>query len=235
MAFAQDENPFGEEATEEGSADTVVIGEAPARRLNESTNSLLLRSVAQSNPTTPLQLCRAMSVLMDIEQWPVTRSYLDIFAEADIDGPGAYELNDKIGSDFFYRLARADELQPLGREQARKIFGLATQWANSRERIDGLLDQLASENVILRSEAFERLRRVGSPAVARILESFLDESRKDQYPGLRGALYRFNEKSVPVLVGAAHADSPEVQLEAIRALARQDSNEAIDELMWGLA
>lgn len=227
-AYAQDDNPFGEGA-EEG--DTIVLGEAPLE-LNESTNSLLLRSVAQSNPTSAMQLCRAIDVMIDIEEWDAANNYLGKFAEVEIDGPSAYELNDKIGSDFFYRLARADSLQPTGLEQAKKIFELATQWANSRERIDGLLDQLASENVIVRSEAFERLRRVGNPAVARILESFLDEDRKDQFAGLRGALYRFNEKAVPVLVGAAHADPPEVRLEAIRALAKQNSNEAFDEMMW---
>ncbi len=229
LAVAQNDNPFGEDDSDDAA---IVLTEPNTTRVGESTTDLLIRSVTQSNPTTPLQLSQAIVVMMDLDQWDRANDYLNQFAAIELDGPGAYKLNDKIGSDFFYQLARVDELQPAGREQATRVFGLATQWANSRERIDGLLDQLASENTILRSESFERLRRIGNPAVARILESFTDENRKDEYPGLRGALYRFDKTAVPVLIGAAHAEAPEVQLEAIRALAEQSSNEALDEMMW---
>lgn len=211
---------------------TIVLSDRSGSRVGETTQQLLLRTIASSNPQTPFQLCRSIKVLLDVKEYQAANTYLAQLAEIEIDAKAAYELNDAIGSDFFFRLARLEPLQPAGRQQATTIFGLATQWANSRERIDGLLDEMASDSIIVRSEAFERLRRIGSPAVARILESFVNPDREDEYPRLRGALYRFDSNVVPVLMGGANSDLEPIQYEAIRALAGQNSVEALDEVLW---
>jgi len=145
---------------------------------------------------------------------------------------GSVEHRRVSGRQHLFGAAWGNRDQPAGRKQAVSIFALATQWANSRERIDGLLDEMASENIIVRSEAFEKLRRIGSPAVGRILESFANPDREAEYPRLRGALYLFDVKAVPVLAGGANSDFEPVQYEAVRALARQNSIEALDEVLW---
>ena len=111
------------------------------------------------------------------------------------------------------------------------VFGKATQWANSDQRIETLIKELGVKNEYARGEAFAKLNRVGHKAVARLLETFSDLNREDEFPALRGALYAFGDAAVGPLLGAVEADNASVRIEAIRALAKQESNEAVDKLL----
>ena len=110
----------------------------------ENTEDLLVRTVAESNPTTPVELAKAVKVMIDIEQFEKAGEYLDSLAGLELDGAASYELNRVAGSDLFYEIARTSELQPQGRELALKVFSLATEWANSDSRIASLIKQVGT-------------------------------------------------------------------------------------------
>ncbi|WP_148619083.1 HEAT repeat domain-containing protein [Mariniblastus fucicola] len=197
----------------------------------ENTEELLVRSVAQSNPTTAIELAKAIGLMIDIERFDVASEYLDSLASLELDGEASYELNRSVGPDLFYEIARAKDLQPLGRETAVKVFKAASSWANSDERVAVLIDQLASDDEYARGEAFAKLNRVGKKGVARVIETFADQNREDDFPAMRGALYAFGESAVGPLLGAAESNEPAVRIEAIRGLAKLESNQAVDMLL----
>ena len=211
--------------------DIIRLG-APERVVRiETTEELLVRSVAQSNPTTPVQVAKAVGLMINIKRFDKANEYLDTLSKLELDGKASYELNRVVGSELFYEIARTSELQPLGRETALKVFRSASTWANSDERIDGLIEQLATKNEYSRGEAFAKLNRVGKKAVARVIETFADQNREDDFPALRGALYAFGDAATGPLLGAAESSEPAVRIEAIRALAKLESNQAVDLLL----
>ena len=197
----------------------------------ENTEDLLVRTVAQSNPTTAIELAKAVGLMIDIEEFQKAGEYLDSLASLELDGKTSYELNRVVGSDVFYEIARADQLQPRGRELALRVFASATEWANSDSRIDSLIKQAATKDKYARGEVFAKLNRVGPKAAARVIETFADENRDEEFPALRGILYAFGDAAVGPLLGAAEATEPSIRIEAIRALATLENNRAIDILL----
>ncbi len=233
-AFAQDANPFAQDAgliPDENDRDVIRLGSEERVVGLENSEELLIRSVAQSNPTTAIEIAKAISLMLDIDQFDKAKEYLDLLSRLELDGEASYELNRVVGSDLFYSIARSNELQPLGREVSMKVFKQASVWANSDQRIDMLIKELATKNEYARGEAFAKLNRVGHKAVARVLETFADLNREDEFPALRGALYAFGDAAIGPLLGAAEASNPSVRIEAIRGLAKQESNAAIDMLL----
>lgn len=197
----------------------------------ENAEDVLVRSVAQSNPTTAIELSKAIGWMMDIDRLDKAGLYLGKLAQLELDGESSYELNRTIGSDLFYRIARSSELQPEGREVALKVFTAASKWANSDARIESLIKQVATKNDYSRGEAFAKLNRVGKKGVARLIETFGDQTREADFPALRGALYAFGDSALGPLLGAAESTDPSIRIEAIRALAKLESNRAVDMLM----
>ena len=218
---------------------TKLIDEAPSERALirlgstkeiaiEEPEELLVRSVAQSNPTTPLEISKAIGLMLDIEQFEKAKEYLGKLAGADLNGRVSYELNRDAGSDLFYRLARTDEMQPQGRALALKVFRAASEWANSDERISQLVEEVATGDTYQRGESFAKLNRIGEKAVAKVIEAFADDQREKQFPALRGALYAFGEAALDPLTGAADSTVPAVRIESLRALAKLKDNRAVD-------
>ena len=50
----------------------------------ENTEDLLVRTVAQSNPTTPVELAKAVKVMIDIEEFEKAGEYLDSLAGLEL-------------------------------------------------------------------------------------------------------------------------------------------------------
>ena len=224
---------FGQEnpGAEDESREVIQLGKSERELRIDDTAALVIRSVAQSNPTTPAEVAKAVGLMIEIKQYDEAKKYLDTLASLSLDGEASYELNRAVGSDLFYEFARTSELQPGGRKLALKVFASASEWANSEARIDGLIQQLASDNDYDRGEAFAKLNRVGKKGIARVIETFADQAREDDFPALRGALYAFGKSALGPLLGAAEASEPTVRIEAIRGLAKLDSNRAVDMLL----
>jgi len=96
-----------------------VAGSAPALtqlddvRLNE-TERIILRTVQSSNPETALELAKAASVLVEIDLFNDARFYLGKIDAMGLDQLKMFELNDKMGADFFIFIHTHAPLQPEG-------------------------------------------------------------------------------------------------------------------------
>ncbi len=241
-AVAQDNpfgaaNPFG--ATSAPDAPTAPGAAAPSGpdeplsidpKLPNAVR-LLIKTTQQSEPSTTIEFARAAKTMTDIDQFDHARFYLRrLIALAPTDEQ-MFELEQVIGADFFLEIHAIDFLQPEGKQFARALFSSARRAATSPDRVNGLIRGLSNENITLRSDAFHSLKRIGASAAADMLAVFADPQREAEYPYLRGALRNMSDAAVAPLVGAAHSDNLQVQVEAVRALDSFPSGEAADAML----
>ena len=196
------------------------------------TERVILRTVQESDPKTGVELAKAASVLIEIEMYNDARFYLGKIEALNLDQAKMFELNDQVGSDFFLFIHTNARLQPEGESLARKVMVASRSESSSPARMNQLIKTLSDENVSVRSDAFRKLRRLGEPAVAAMLNVFAQPERSSEYPGIRGALMHMGVHAQGPLLGAAYASDVQVQAESIRALGSFESTEANDALMW---
>lgn len=215
------ENPFdsgsGSESTP--SRPVKVLEEPEIGSDTPQTASLLIRSVKQSNPESPIELARAIKVMLNVRQFDFAKYYLSRLMSASMEENQQAELVSELGSDFFFTLHATEELAPEGREFSRKMLAANRQVQQSPEQIQGLVAKLNDPSIAIRSRAFRGLRRIGPTAIAALIEVFSDQDSKAVFPGVRGALRSMGEQAIPLLRGAAVADHAGVRSESLQALA----------------
>jgi HEAT repeat protein len=229
-AEAQDD-PFATGTPADSNADENPITLADITKITDETTKLVLRTVRDSKPQTPEKLTEAARVLMDVKLYDDARYYLGIVSMMGLDDNQMFELQEAIGSDFFSLIQLTDEVQPEGKTLARKVFTSANKIGLAPARIDQLIKTLNSPDIFVRSEAFRKLRRLGEPAVAELLNVFAQDDRVSEFPGVRGALKSMGAHAEGPLLGAARASDLQVQTEAIRSLGYYRTSEALDVMM----
>ena len=180
-------NPFGGEGGEASSAPEA----RPSEALEEpeigpdvsSTARLLIRSVKQSDPQTPVELAKAVKVMIDSGQFDFARFYLARLISVELDGQQRSDLVRAMGSDFFFTLHATDQLAPEGRDFSRQLLAANHQFRQSPEQLEQLIGTLNDQNIAIRSRAFRSLRRIGPTAIAALIEVFADPEKKDVFPG----------------------------------------------------
>ncbi|MEM7453615.1 MAG: HEAT repeat domain-containing protein [Planctomycetota bacterium] len=231
-------NPFGSGSTGPDRAAPAQGGQSAVQGQQAAIDPslpepvrLVIESVRNSNPTTAMELARVARTLNDIEQYDEARFYMQRLIQLSPPDQTMFELEQVIGVNFFFEIHSSDFLQPEGTQLAAMVLSGARRAATAPERIDGLIRGLSNDNISLRSEAFRALRRLGNPATAELIHVFTDAGRVNEYPFIRGALRNMGETAVRPLVGAAHSDDAQVQLEAVRALEAYPSSEASDAML----
>ncbi len=214
--FAVDD-PFAPKAVEprvlDGPDETINIQTRMLmieERLPKSIN-LIIRSIRETDPNSPVELARAVDSLMDVRQFVHAKYYLDLLSQSLLDDDRLFEIQQVLGSDFAMSLFTLEEMQPEGREFARKIFDATERKEFQPSRIEGLVKTLSNEDISIRSTAFRSLRQLGEPAAAAIINVFADATRADEFPFMRGALQRMGGSAIKPLAGAARAGHPRLR------------------------
>ena len=192
---------------------------------------LVIRSLRESNPTTPMELARAIRSTLNVRQYEEAKRYVDQLIRLDLDGPALFDLSDEIGSDFFLDIRDQAEFQPAGRQFAQHVFETVRAEAYAPNRIDELIVELSDGNRFVRQEAFRRLRLLGAPAVAVMLQVCEDKNRRNEIPFVQSALKQMGEPAMFPLIGAARADGTIAQAVAIGSLSNIPSALALDPLL----
>ena len=204
--------------------------EEPDQSLSDGVK-LVIRAVRESNPTTPIELGRAIKSMINIEQFNEAKKYLAQLNGLNLKGPEIFDLSETLGADFLIDLKIIPELQPEGATFAAQAFQTAKQEAYAPERIAQLISELSDENKFVRNDAFRKLRLLGAPAVAVMLEVCENEKRRKEVPFLQSALKQMGEPALLPLIGAVRADGTVAQAVAVGALSSINSPLAHDALL----
>ena len=215
-AAKKDDNTFG---SSKPAASTPQLNILPKIDPNlDPATRLIMESVRKVAPVTPLELAKALQTMLDIEQYADAKYYLGILIETGADPQTLFNMHEAIGPNLFLQVYYQDELLPAGREYAKRVFATVRKEALSPARVNRLIKSLSDSNVSSRSDAFHKIRRLGPPAIARVIEVFADESRESEFPFIREALRNMASDAADPLVGAVRSNNPTIQLEAVRAL-----------------
>ena len=215
-AAKKDDNPFG---SSKPGASTPKLNILPKIDPNlDPATRLIVESVRKAAPVTPLELAKALQTMLDIEQFADAKYYLGVLIETGADPQTLFNMHEVLGPNLFLQVYYQDELMPAGREYAKRVFATVRKEALAPARVNRLIKTLSDSNISYRSDAFRKIRRLGPPAIARVIEVFADENRKSEFPFIREALRNMASDATDPLVGAVRSSDPTIQLEAIRAL-----------------
>ncbi len=229
--FSGDEDPPASTST----ADAPVAVTATDQEVFEITSDnarsdigLVVRSVRLSDPKTADELLSAIETLLDVEAIGDARFYLNKLVKQNLNQQQLFELFQVRGTEFFYQLHATDELAPTGQAFAKQVLGAAKAYAVSPQRIGALVKQLSHEEISVRSNALNQLKRIGTPAYAAMLEVFADKNRSAEFNGIRGAVQHLGNDATEVLIAAARSRNDQLQAEAYVALTKLRSEEALE-------
>ena len=195
------------------------------------SEQVIIRAVHQSNPRTAYELANALRIMIDLDQIPQARFFLNRLNQLTLNDEQLFQLHEQAGLDFFLELHATEALLPESREFARKVLSATQAVANSPARLDQLVRRISDPDQSVRSTAFRQLRRLGPLAAVELLHAFRDPDRAEEFPYLRGALKAMGDDALEPLLAAARADDLQVQTEAIRALVNFNSTAATETLM----
>ena len=228
-------DPFDPFATDDPDVEVVNPADTVADvTLDESLSSgqqLVIRSVRESNPTTSVELAKAIETMLNIQQFGEAGKYLEQLIGLDLTRPQMFELSEEMGAPFLLDLRSEMELQPKGKPFAELVIRMAREEAFSTNRIGDLITELSDDNKFVRQAAFRKLRILGAPAVRLMLEVCEDQNRRMEVPFVSSALKQVGDSALLPLIGAARADGTVAQAVAAGALSNIDSVFATDALL----
>lgn len=239
----QDDNPFAVDSSDDSDDEELVPEDDTTdqvldvngfpnidENLNESVQ-LIIRSMRSSNPSTPIQLSRAIRTMMSVKQYDEAKRYLNILANSKVTSVQIYEMYQTIGADFFWDLAAEPAMQPLGRQYSRAVSSMVEKEAFDPTRIAQMIKQLSDDNLDVRTEAFQQLRLLGAPAAAGMLNAINDPTRDSEFGNIKKALRNMGDNAMLPLLAAARADGSAAQLAAVNALGNYSNKLAADTLL----
>lgn len=203
-----------------------AAADAPNSELSElkladsPATKAVLESLRHSNPATDAELCAALRTVMDLGIESDSHYYLRQLMALGLDPSAMAGMLDREGSDFFLRIHGSSLLEPAGKEFAKAVFAASRQRNVDPAFLTGLIDSLAEPALEVRSAAFQKLRRIGPPAAAALINSFAGQTDTERVLKMRSALRNFGPESMQPLLAGIASENLQVRYECLTALAR---------------
>ena len=99
-----------------------------------SASSLVLETVRESNPKTPVQLITAVENLVRVGEVEAAREYLQALMDSKLDQKALAALHANVGPAMILRLAAETRLAPLSGQFSRQVLTAATAVATDPGR-----------------------------------------------------------------------------------------------------
>ncbi len=172
-------------------------------------------AIRDANPTTPEQLLRAVSLLIQLERSDLARTYLEQLQNLNLDDAAKAQLQEQFGSGMLIRLSRQKELGPEGAQFVLSVLEAARRQATDPQRLAQLVTQLGGDSRQGRYEAAEQLVRAGQYAVPPLLTGIIQNPSPTLEQAGSAIIAELAAAAVPPL--AAFLSSPDGQQRAVAA------------------
>ncbi len=196
----QGTNPFGQPGAKPAPTPTVQ-NPGPLPGVLPTPEPLVVRLVRESNPATPLELTRAVQLMIQTSQLKEAKRYLQQLVALKMTPEEKAELQRKFGTGLFLQLSREADLQPEGAQVAEAVADAAYRAAQDPNRIAALIAKLSDPSVEERLTAMEDLRPSGTTAVIALADLLGDQQRLAEQPTIRAALLKFRSIAHEPLIG----------------------------------
>jgi len=208
---AQDGNPFGQPPGVKPATAPTAQTPPPAPGVLPKPEPLVVRLVRESNPATPLELTRAVQLMIQTGELKEAKRYVQQLVGLKMTAEEKAELQREYGTAFLLQLAREPDLQPEGSQVAEAISDAAYRAAQDPDRLASLISKLSDPSVEVRLTAMEDLLPSGTAAVIALANLLGDKERSDEYPTIRSALLKFRSIAHEPLIGYLDAANTNIE------------------------
>ncbi len=231
FAIAQ-ENPFGTPATP---APTTPGGPATPTVNPLAERDPVLQTIEDSNPTTPVDLARAVKAMMDYGRPADAKKYFDKLLAAAPDEKALADIHRALGSAFIFRLMRYEPLAPDGITLARAATDAAYKAARDEARLQTLVRDLSNPSLGIQRSAIVGLTEAGVEAVAPLVEALADSARSASHQDVANGLVVLGDVAIEPLIGALESPNEALVAQVIAVLGRLHARNAVKYLVGPLA
>ncbi len=240
FAWAQPVDPFGGGAPVDpsdpfGGPTTPAApstGTAVPKTLTPATKEdPVVLAIRESNPTTPVELTRAMQAMMNLGRPDVAKEFLTKLLATKPDQNALVAIHDEFGSALFIRLSRYKPLQPEGGQLSKDTLEAAYNYSRDPARLKSLADQVNDSSPTTRGVAVSELKRAGDAAVAPLVQILADPRRAAEHPAARQALVQLGSVAIEPLIGVLEAPDEALRAQVIDVLGRLRAHQALPDLV----
>ncbi len=223
-ATAQPVDPFGGGTPPAPGPATPPRATTPATRIVDDP---VVRAIRATNPTTPVELARAMQTMMMIARPDEAKKYLDELLKLIDDKDALVAIHKELSSAFFIRLSRYEPLLPEGLDLSKSVLDAAFKHARDPARMGDLVGKLNDPSVSVRGAAILELRRAAEAAIEPMVSVLADASRSDEHQAVRDALVQMGKPAIEPLIGVLEAADESLRIQAMDVLGRLAARDAV--------
>jgi len=220
--FGGGADPFGGGRPTSPTAPSASGGRQPIR-----SEHPVVATIRDQNPTSAVDLVRAVEMLMDIDEPDEAEKYLKQLLAGRPDVDTLVGLQRRFGTAFFMRLARYEPLLPEGRNLSLAVMDAAYSSSRDPSRLDELVKDLSDPSVGVSRTALSELRRAGVAALPVIIRALADPNRSTEHAHLREALVALGKISIEPLIGMLESPEENARLQAMTVLGQLDARRAV--------
>ena len=190
-----------------------------------------MAAIRDSDPTTPKELLRAISLLIPLERTDLAHGYLERLQNLNLDDAAKAQLQKEFGSGLLIRLSRQKELGPKVLSSCCRCWKPLGGRPPIRSGWRSWSSQLAGESRQGRYEAAEQLMRAGPHAMPPLLNALVQDHAPTLEQSASAIVAELGDAAVPPL--AAFLTSPNVQqrAQAVTLLGYTKSTDAMPYLV----
>lgn len=227
-------DPFG------GAGDPFGAGAQPAANTNPGTqpsnakmpkvDSAVVLAIRETNPSTPEELIKALQIMVDTRNYEEAKSYLTKLDSAGLDEATSFQLVEKIGSDFLFRLIRSEPMAPEGSTFGRKVMDSARKHNANPATLQSYFNDMASESASKRLSARRGFQLSGLPGLT-FLVSKAPSASQDLQQQYAVAAAGIGRRVVRPMQAVIETGTPDQRAFAISVIGMTQSKKSIPFLL----
>ncbi len=214
-------------ADEASSAQTVEDTSPP---LSEAAQTAI-QVLEARNPQTATELVTAANVLRQAGAYDDAKAYLAKAADVATTDEQLAKVHSDLGTVSLIRISNDTSMTPEGRDFVFKVFGAAKRVRRDSQRLQQVIERLASDDEETQRVAIQELSRAGAYAVPALLDAFRNPPADVDTTKLSLAINSLGQSAEDALIACIGAPDTFIQLVAIRALQSAGTKRARNHLV----
>jgi CheY-like chemotaxis protein len=192
---------------------------------------LPIRAVLESNPQTPVELVRAATILIDLQEPELAKPYVIKLHAAALDEAALADLVRRVGSGPMLRIAGEKAFEPEGREFGERAIAAVGRQTRDPKRLAELVERLSDPSAETQRQVMAELLGAHEFAVPPLVAALNDPAKRATHGRAIDALVALGQDAVGPLVATLNGPDSNAKLAAIEALVRMRASDAAPHLV----
>ena len=191
-------------------------------------------AVLESHPQTPVQLLRAIDILVDLGHADLAKPFAAELAHRKLEPVAKVELTQRFHSAVLLKLAHDPQLKGVLGPLVDDLLKSAEAYRRDAKRLTAWAQQLGEADDNTRAQAALQLIRAREAAVAPLVAILADPKRRAEQPMARDVLVQLDGYAVGPLLGVLESSDVALKTQVISVLGRLRSPDAVPQLLGPL-